>query len=46
MLAQGRSEDVDDCIRDIREYLVGYIREARIEEIPPDPKYTGFEITF
>jgi acylphosphatase len=46
MLAQGRPEDVDDCIQDIKEYFLGYIREAKIAEIPPDPKYTDFNITF
>ncbi len=46
MLAQGRSEDVDDCIQDIKEYFAGYLTETRIEEIPPDPRYTDFKITF
>jgi len=46
MLAQGRSEDIDDCIQDIKEYFTGYIRETKIEEIPPDPRYIDFKITF
>jgi len=46
MLAQGRSEDVDDCIQDLKEYFAGYLKETRIEEIPPDPKHTDFKITF
>jgi len=46
MLAQGRSEDIDDCIQDIKEYFAGYIRETRIEEVPSDPRYTDFKITF
>ncbi len=46
MLAQGRSEDVDDCIQDIKEYFAGYLKETRIEEIPPDPRYDDFKITF
>ncbi len=46
MLAQGRPEDVDDCIQDIKEYFAGYLTETRIEEIPPDPRYTDFKITF
>ena len=28
MLAQGRAEEVDDCIQDIKEYFSGYIRET------------------
>ncbi len=46
MLAQGRSEDIDDCIQDLKEYFAGYLKETRIEEIPPDPRYTDFQITF
>jgi acylphosphatase len=46
MLAQGCSEDIDDCIQDLKEYFSGYLKETRIEEIPPDPKHTDFKITF
>ena len=46
MLAQGRSEDIGDCIQDIKEYFSGYIRETKIVEIPPDPTYIEFQITF
>ena len=46
MLAQGRPEDIDDCIRDIKESFVGYTREAKIEETPLNPQYTDFKITF
>jgi len=46
MLVQGRSEDIDDCIQDLKEYFAGYLKETRIEEIPPDPRYTEFRITF
>ncbi len=46
MLAQGRPEDIDDCIRDIKESFVGYTIEAKIEETPLNPQYTDFKITF
>jgi len=46
MLAQGYSEDIDDCVRDIKEYFAGYLRETRVDEIPPDPRLTDFKITF
>ncbi len=46
MLVQGQTEDINDCIRDIEESFFGYIRETKIEEIPPDPRYTNFKITF
>ena len=46
MLAQGPAEDIDDCVQDIKEDFAGYLREAKIQEIPPDPRYTDFKITF
>jgi len=46
MLAQGLSEDIDDCIREIKESFAGYIRETKIEEIPLDAQYEDFKITF
>jgi acylphosphatase len=46
MLIQGTSEAIDDCIRDIKEYFSGYIRETEIGEIPPNPQYKDFKITF
>ena len=46
MLAQGRAEEVDDCIQDIKEYFSGYVKEVKIEEIPVEAKYTNFQITF
>jgi acylphosphatase len=46
MLAQGSADDIDECIRDIREALTGYVRETIINDVPPDPKYTDFRITF
>ena len=46
MVAQGPSDDIADCIRDIKEAFEGYIRETKTKEIPPDPKYTDFKITF
>ena len=46
MLAQGPSDDIDDCLRDINNTLADYIRETKIEEIPPNPQYKDFKITF
>ena len=46
MIAQGPSDDVAGCIRDIKEAFESYIREIKTEEIPPGPKYTDFKITF
>jgi len=46
MLAQGRSEDIDNCIRDIQDSFAGYIRETKIEEVTLNPQYKDFKITF
>ena len=46
MIAQGPSDDIADCIRDIKEAFEDYIRETKTEEVPPDPQYTNFKITF
>ncbi len=46
MVAQGSPEDIDDCIRDISEALAGYVGDTKIEEIPPNPQYKDFKITF
>ncbi|MBN2182576.1 MAG: acylphosphatase [Sedimentisphaerales bacterium] len=46
MLAQGYAEDIDDCIENIKESFGGYIRETQIEELPLDPRYKDFKITF
>lgn len=46
MLAQGPAEDIEECLRDIKEALAGYVRETLIDEVPPDPRYTDFKITF
>ena len=46
MRAQGSSDDIADCIRDIQDSFSGYIRETKIEEIPTNPQYKDFKITF
>ena len=46
MLAQGSAEDIDNCIRDIQDCLAGYVRDVEIEEVPPNPAYKDFRITF
>ena len=46
MLAQGSGQDIDNCIQDIKNSFAGYTREALINEIPADPKYKDFRITF
>lgn len=46
MLAQGEPQDIDACLNDIGESFAGYIRDKKVEDLPPDPSYTDFKITF
>ena len=46
MLAQGQARDIDDCISDIQNSFGGYIRETKINELPYNPRYTSFNITY
>ncbi len=46
MIAQGRPDDITDCIRNIKDTYHGLIRDTTIEDIPPDPRYQDFKITF
>ena len=46
MIAQGKSSDIDDCLQQIQQGFASYITKTEIEEIPYDPKYEGFKITF
>lgn len=44
MLAQGPADEVDRCIREVQDSFSGYIRDARIEQIPCNPRYSNFGI--
>ncbi|MBN1975537.1 MAG: acylphosphatase [Sedimentisphaerales bacterium] len=46
MLVQGTPEDVDNCINDIQQSFSGFVRETKISELPCNPRYTRFNITY
>ncbi|MCK4753193.1 MAG: acylphosphatase [Planctomycetes bacterium] len=46
MIIQGNTDDIDNCIQDIRESFEDYVTETEIEEIPLNPQYKDFKITF
>ena len=46
MLIQGSADSIADCIRDINESFTGYLRETNTEEVPYDPQFKNFKITF
>ena len=46
MIAQGPVEIIDNCISDIRETFDDYVRDIKITEIPFNPKFADFRITF
>ena len=46
MIAQGNSEDIENCSRDIQQTYEGAIKETKVEEVPINPEYRSFKITF
>ena len=46
MSVQGSPQDVEDCINSIKETYESSISETKVNQIPPDPGYTDFKITF
>ena len=46
MVAQGRDDDITNCIDDIRQALPDYITDTDIEEIPCNTGQHEFKITF
>jgi len=46
MLAQGIEKEIDNCLRDIQEYFGGHIRDCAVKDIPFDPRYTDFRISY
>jgi acylphosphatase len=46
MLVQGNPEDIDECLADIRDSFEGNIKDTQSNEVPADPRYTSFVITY
>lgn len=46
MIAQGPPDEINSCLRDLKKTLSGYVRDTKIEEVPFDPRYEDFKITF
>ena len=46
MIAQGNPDDITNCIQDIEKSFEGYLRDTAIRQIPSDPQYRDFKITF
>ena len=45
-LVQGPADDVATFLEQLREAFAGYIRNTEIEDLPPEPRYQSFRITF
>lgn len=45
MLAQGPPDEVDRCLAEVQDSFSGYIREAKIVQVPCHPQYDDFRIT-
>ncbi len=46
MFVQGEKDDITNCIKDIGETFGGYIRDVKITETAPNPRYNDFRIEF
>jgi acylphosphatase len=46
MIAQGCSDDITDCVRDISESFGYNVKDTQVEDVPVDPRYRDFKITF
>ncbi len=46
LLIQGHPQNVADCLADIKESFGAYISDTNAVQLPPDPRYTNFRITF
>jgi acylphosphatase len=46
MLLQGPPQDIDNCLREVRDSFEGHIRDTQIEDAPFNPRYADFRIAF
>jgi acylphosphatase len=46
LLIQGHPEDIANCLTDIKDSFGNYIRDAKAVQLPADPRYTDFRISF
>jgi acylphosphatase len=46
LFMQGPARNVDNCLKDIQDTFSGYIRDTRVEPVPPNSRYSDFRITF
>lgn len=46
MIAQGDPEDIGDCVQEIKKNFDYYIEDTQVEQIPLNPAYRDFRITF
>ncbi len=46
LLIQGHRQDVADCLADIKNSFGNYIRNTKAVDLPPNPRYSDFRITF
>lgn len=46
MMAQGIGKEIDDCLREIQAYFGDYVRDCTVREVPWNPRFTDFRITY
>jgi acylphosphatase len=46
MIVQGKAQDVDDCLKNIKEFFKKNIKEAKISNVDYESKYTDFKVLY
>jgi len=46
MFVQGPQADLDRCLDEIRDSFGEYIREVTVAELPFDPRYSDFSVSY
>jgi acylphosphatase len=44
LLVQGSEDDITDCLEDLHQTF--HVRDTQIEQVPFDPSYVDFQITY
>jgi acylphosphatase len=46
MLVQGKTGDINDCLKDIKKFFSDNIKDTKIAEAPYESKYTDFRVLY
>jgi acylphosphatase len=46
MLVQGKTGDINDCLKDIKKFFSDNIKDTKIDEVHYESKYTDFRVLY